>query len=135
MPGSARSSVSGLVALAWAMPLAWLVGLPPTQVWLAYAPGGVETTALLAMALGLDAAFVSSHHIMRVVILNRDRADVGRAVHEEGDEPVGSGQASATRNSACRNAFGSRRARQALTQPTGAYQTRKTSRAARKVLA
>ncbi len=62
--------VSGLVALAWAMPLAWLVGLPATQVWLAYAPGGVETTALLAMALGLDAAFVSSHHIMRVLILN-----------------------------------------------------------------
>lgn len=62
--------VSGLVALAWAMPLAWLVGLPATQVWLAYAPGGVETTALLAMALGLDAAFVSSHHIFRVIILN-----------------------------------------------------------------
>ena len=45
--------------------------LPAMQVWLAYAPGGVETTALLAMALGLDAAFVSSHHIMRVVILER----------------------------------------------------------------
>lgn len=62
--------VSSLVALAWALPLAWLVGLSPVQVWLAYAPGGVETTALLAMALGLDAAFVSSHHIMRVIILN-----------------------------------------------------------------
>ena len=44
--------------------------LPVLQVWLGYAPGGVETTALLAMSLGLDAAFVSSHHIMRVVILN-----------------------------------------------------------------
>lgn len=62
--------VASLVALAWAAPLAWLVGLPVLQVWLGYAPGGVETTALLAMALGLDAAFVSSHHIMRVVILN-----------------------------------------------------------------
>ncbi len=62
--------VSSLVALAWAAPLAWLVGLPVLQVWLGFAPGGVETTALLAMALGLDAAFVSSHHIMRVVILN-----------------------------------------------------------------
>lgn len=62
--------VASLVALAWAAPLAWLVGLPVLQVWLGYAPGGVETTALLAMALGLDAAFVSSHHIIRVVILN-----------------------------------------------------------------
>lgn len=62
--------VASLVVLAWAVPIAWLVGLPVLQVWLGYAPGGVETTALLAMALGLDAAFVSSHHIMRVVILN-----------------------------------------------------------------
>ena len=68
--GLGSLAVSSLVALAWALPLAWLVGLPVIQVWLAYAPGGVETTALLAMALGLDAAFVSSHHIMRVVILN-----------------------------------------------------------------
>jgi membrane AbrB-like protein len=62
--------VCSLVAFAWAAPLAWFVGMPVLQVWLGYAPGGVETTALLAMALGLDAAFVSSHHIMRVVILN-----------------------------------------------------------------
>lgn len=62
--------VTSLVALAWALAAAWIVGLPVLQVWLGYAPGGVETTALLAMALGLDAAFVSSHHIMRVVILN-----------------------------------------------------------------
>jgi membrane AbrB-like protein len=68
--GVGSLAVSSLVALAWALPLAWLVGLPTIQVWLAYAPGGVETTALLAMALGLDAAFVSSHHIMRVIILN-----------------------------------------------------------------
>lgn len=68
--GLGSLAVASLVALAWAAPLAWLVGLPVLQVWLGYAPGGVETTALLAMALGLDAAFVSSHHIMRVVILN-----------------------------------------------------------------
>jgi uncharacterized protein len=68
--GLGSLAVSGLVALAWALPAAWLVGLPTVQVWLAYAPGGVETTALLAMSLGLDAAFVSSHHIMRVIVLN-----------------------------------------------------------------
>jgi uncharacterized protein len=62
--------VAAFVALAWAWPLALIVGLPVTQVWLAFAPGGVETTAILAMALGLDAAYVTSHHILRVVILN-----------------------------------------------------------------
>lgn len=68
--GVGSLTVASLVGLAWAAPLAWLVGLPVLQVWLGYAPGGVETTALLAMALGLDAAFVSSHHIVRVVVLN-----------------------------------------------------------------
>jgi membrane AbrB-like protein len=68
--GLGSLAVAGLVALAWAAPLAWIVGLPAAQVWLAYAPGGVETTAILALSLGLDAAFVSGHHIARVVILN-----------------------------------------------------------------
>lgn len=62
--------VCTLVALAWAAPVAVLTGLPVLQVWLAYAPGGVETSALVAMSMGLDAAFVSAHHIARVVILN-----------------------------------------------------------------
>jgi len=70
LAGLGSLTVASFVALAWAAPLAWLAGLPVLQVWLGYAPGGVETTALLAMALGLDAAFVSAHHIMRVVILN-----------------------------------------------------------------
>lgn len=63
-------AVCSLVALAWAVPLALLVGISPLQVWLAYAPGGVETSAIIAMAVGLDVAFVSSHHVVRVLILN-----------------------------------------------------------------
>lgn len=63
-------AVCSLVALAWAFPLALLLGLSPIQVWLAYAPGGVEISAIMAMSLGLDVAFVSSHHVIRVVILN-----------------------------------------------------------------
>lgn len=62
--------LSVLVAAAWAFPLAKLTGLPPLQVWLAFAPGGVETTAILAIALGLDGAYVTSHHLVRVIILN-----------------------------------------------------------------
>jgi uncharacterized membrane protein AbrB (regulator of aidB expression) len=47
-----------------------MVNLPIAELWLAYAPGGVETTAILAMALGLDAAFVSGHHVARVTFLS-----------------------------------------------------------------
>ncbi len=61
--------VSASVALVWAFALGWVSGLPTLQIWLAYSPGGVETTAIMALALGLDAAFVSGHHVMRVLML------------------------------------------------------------------
>ena len=36
---------------------------------LAFAPGGLAEMSLIAFALGVDAAFVSTHHIMRIVIV------------------------------------------------------------------
>ena len=57
--------IGAAVALLCALPVAWLVGLPPAQLWLAYAPGGVETMAIMALALGLDPAFVGGHHLAR----------------------------------------------------------------------
>lgn len=63
-------AVSATAALAWAIAIGWLAGVPVAQVWLAYAPGGVETTAIMAMSLGLDAAFVSGHHVVRVLLLS-----------------------------------------------------------------
>jgi membrane AbrB-like protein len=47
-----------------------LLGLPFGQLWLAYAPGGVEAMAVMALALGLDAAFVGAHHVVRFMGLN-----------------------------------------------------------------
>jgi uncharacterized membrane protein AbrB (regulator of aidB expression) len=54
--GLGSPAACSLVALAWAAPLAWAVGLPVMRIWLGFAPGGVKSTTLLAMALGLDAA-------------------------------------------------------------------------------
>lgn len=68
--GLGSLAVSATAAVAIAVPVALMVGMPVTQLWLAYAPGGVETTALLAMAMGLDAAFISGHHVARVVFLS-----------------------------------------------------------------
>lgn len=44
-----------------------LLSLPFGQFWLAYAPGGVEAMAVMAFSLGLDAAFVGTHHIVRII--------------------------------------------------------------------
>ncbi|WP_247881436.1 AbrB family transcriptional regulator [Skermanella sp. TT6] len=47
----------------------WL-GLPFGQLWLAYAPGGVEAMTIMAFALGLDPAFVGAHHVVRLICLS-----------------------------------------------------------------
>lgn len=55
------------VALAFAVPVAWLLDLTVAQLWLAYSPGGVDVMTIMAMALGLDPAFVGSHHVVRFI--------------------------------------------------------------------
>jgi uncharacterized protein len=76
-----------LLALAISAAIAWagarLLGLPFGQLWLAYAPGGVEAMGAMALALRLDPAFVGTHHVLRILGLNvlsafwlrRDRRD------------------------------------------------------------
>ena len=58
-------AVGAGVGLAFAVPVAFALGLPVAQIWLAYAPGGVESMAIMALALGLDPAFVGAHHVAR----------------------------------------------------------------------
>lgn len=58
--------VGTLVGVACAIPVASVLGLPLPQVWLAYAPGGVETMSVMALALGLDVAYVGGHHVVRM---------------------------------------------------------------------
>ena len=54
-------------AAAWVLS-AW-TGLPFPAVWLAFAPGGVAEMTLISLALGIDVAFVSTHHMVRVVFM------------------------------------------------------------------
>lgn len=72
---SLRASVESVViAISLSIAFAWLgtvlTGLPFGQLWLAMAPGGLETMAILAFVLELDATFVGAHHIMRFVALS-----------------------------------------------------------------
>lgn len=62
--------VGAVVALAFAVPVAWLLGLSVAQLWLAYSPGGVDVMTVMAMALGLDPAFVGGHHVARFIGLS-----------------------------------------------------------------
>jgi membrane AbrB-like protein len=53
---------------AW--PTAIWLELPFIQIWLAFAPGGMEAMAVLAFALGVDPAFVVGHQLLRFVALS-----------------------------------------------------------------
>ena len=75
--GLLRATAAGvmatLIACAVAAVGAWLaaglVGLPPAVLLLAFAPGGVEVMAALAVQTGLEPAFVAAHHVFRLLLL------------------------------------------------------------------
>ncbi len=46
-----------------------LTGLPFVALALAYVPGGVTEMGLVALALGVDPAFVATHHLVRILIV------------------------------------------------------------------
>lgn len=56
---------SGLAATA-AFLVAVALDLRFGQVWIAYAPGGVEAMAAMAMAFHFDSAYVATHHLCRI---------------------------------------------------------------------
>ncbi|MGE0253037.1 MAG: AbrB family transcriptional regulator [Alphaproteobacteria bacterium] len=56
-------------AAALALLLAPLVDIPFASILLAYAPGGVTEMSLVALALGLDVAFVATHHVIRILLI------------------------------------------------------------------
>lgn len=65
MAAATAIATTGLIALlaAPALELHW------TQLWLAWAPGGVEAMTALALSSGIDPAFVASHHVARLLLL------------------------------------------------------------------
>lgn len=49
--------------------LAWLTPIRPEALLLAYSPGGLTETSLIALSMGLDVALIASHHVARVLIV------------------------------------------------------------------
>jgi membrane AbrB-like protein len=62
-----------LVLVAITLLMAWAVhtatGLPAEALVLAFAPGGLAEMSLIAIALHSDAAFVATHHIVRIFLV------------------------------------------------------------------
>jgi membrane AbrB-like protein len=73
----AKAVVLSIVATAALLVLAALfgqavettLGIPFSAALLAFAPGGLAEMSLIALSLEVDAAYVSSHHIVRIFII------------------------------------------------------------------
>lgn len=61
--------VAILITSVAAWPVAQTLGLPFVQIWLAFAPGGFDSMAALALSLGVDPAFVAGHQFARLMAL------------------------------------------------------------------
>ncbi|NKX46149.1 AbrB family transcriptional regulator [Roseicyclus persicicus] len=69
LAGFVTTLVACAVAAAGALVAAGIVGLPAAALLLAFAPGGVEVMAALAVETGLEPAFVAAHHVFRLIAL------------------------------------------------------------------
>lgn len=58
-----------MIAALFAALAANILGLPFGQLWVSYAPGGVEAMVAMALSLGYDSAFVATHHLFRIILL------------------------------------------------------------------
>lgn len=70
LAGLVTTLIACAVAAVFAALAASVVGLPPAALLLAFAPGGVEVMAAIAIETGLEPAFVAAHHIFRLLALS-----------------------------------------------------------------
>lgn len=49
--------------------LSKILSIEFSQLFLSYAPGGVETVTVISVASGLNVMFILSHHLIRILIL------------------------------------------------------------------
>jgi uncharacterized protein len=57
------------LAIGFAFVLHHLTGQSSDQILLAYAPGGLTEMSLVALALNAEAAFVATHHVVRILMV------------------------------------------------------------------
>lgn len=69
LAGVAASGLAIFISAASALLMSQITGFSFAQLWIAYAPGGVEGMSAMALSLNLDPVFVATHHIFRIVVL------------------------------------------------------------------
>lgn len=69
LPTLGSFGLAVLVALGLAELVAPLAGVSVMQAFLAFAPGGIDAMAVLALAMHMDAAFVVLHQVARFLLL------------------------------------------------------------------
>ncbi len=67
--GLAATALTLVLALAATALLAGLTAFRPAELFLAFAPGGLAEMVLLAASLDVDAAFVTTHHLVRFLLI------------------------------------------------------------------
>ncbi len=67
--GAASTLVMLIAAGAAAWGLGGVLGIPMPVVLLAFSPGGLAEMCLISLALGVDTAFVTAHHSLRLVFI------------------------------------------------------------------
>lgn len=70
-----------LVAVVFAEGIALASGMPLSQAFLAFAPGGLTEMSLLALAMGQDVTYVSVIHLIRITIVIAAAPHVFRLLH------------------------------------------------------
>lgn len=58
-----------IVAVIFAELIVLVVGMPLSQAFLAFSPGGLTEMSLITLAMGQDVAFVSVTHIVRITVV------------------------------------------------------------------
>lgn len=58
------------LTFTFAGPISVLTNQPIVALLLAYAPGGVAETGLIAMTLGIEVTMVTAHHVTRIVVVS-----------------------------------------------------------------
>jgi hypothetical protein len=67
--GAVITVVMLALSAAFAVAIHPLVGVGLLTLMIAYVPGGVAEMALVAIALGIDPAYVSTHHVIRIMLV------------------------------------------------------------------
>ncbi|WP_137135656.1 AbrB family transcriptional regulator [Rhizobium sp. FKY42] len=70
MAGLSVTIIAGVISVAVALGVSRILGIPLPAALIAFAPGGLETMAAMAIILHADPAYVGTHHIVRLIFLS-----------------------------------------------------------------